>query len=85
MNRGRIPIEYQHLKMHLTPINEESEVEGILMYSEHNEKESQSANNSGHIRIDLKEFLKKTQLQNNLASQLYLKSVQFTMDGTIEQ
>jgi cytochrome oxidase assembly protein ShyY1 len=40
VNRGRIPIEYQHLKMHLTPPNEVTEVEGILMYSEHNEKES---------------------------------------------
>lgn len=38
VNRGRIPLDYQYSKMHLTPPNEESTVEGILMYSEHDDK-----------------------------------------------
>jgi hypothetical protein len=64
--------------MHLTPPNEEQTVEGILMYSEHDEKsvEGQDANQTGHIRIDLEEFSKKTDLSNlDFANKLYLKSV----------
>jgi len=38
VNRGRISFEHKHSKMHLTPPNQESIVEGILMYSEHEEK-----------------------------------------------
>ena len=34
VNRGRIPYEYKDSKMHLTPSNEEQEVEGVLAYSE---------------------------------------------------
>lgn len=34
INRGRIPIEYKDSGIHLTPSNEEQEVEGVLMYSE---------------------------------------------------
>ena len=89
VNRGRISFEHQHSRMHLTPPNEEQVVEGILMYTEHDAKsvegEGQPANSTGHIRIDLEEFSKKTDLSNlDFANTLYLKSVQFTMDGTIE-
>ena len=34
VNRGRIPFEYKDSKMHLTPPNEEQEVEGVIFYSE---------------------------------------------------
>ena len=38
------------------------------------------------MRIDCEEFAKKSQLSNlGLVNKFYLKSVQFTMDGTIEQ
>ena len=87
VNRGRISFEHKYSKMHLTPPNEEQEVEGILMYTEHEEKaeKGQSATAGGHIRIDLEEFSKKTDLSNlDFANKLYLKAVQFTMDGTIE-
>jgi cytochrome oxidase assembly protein ShyY1 len=38
VNRGRIPDEYRYSRMHLTPPNEEQEIEGVLMYSERDEK-----------------------------------------------
>ena len=34
INRGRIPYEYRDSQMHLTPANEEQEVEGVLFYTE---------------------------------------------------
>jgi cytochrome oxidase assembly protein ShyY1 len=34
INRGRIPVEYKDSKMHLTPANELSDVEGCLFESE---------------------------------------------------
>ena len=73
--------------MHHTPPNEEQSVEGVLMYSERLQSETQSTENkSGHIRIDCEEFLQKSNLANTeFASKVYLKAVQFTMDGTIEQ
>ena len=40
VNRGRIPVEYKESKMHLTPPNQEHEVEGVLMYSEHDDKQT---------------------------------------------
>lgn len=52
VNRGRIPVEYKESKMHLTAPNEEQAIEGVLMYSERDEKQTVN-NNSGHIRIDL--------------------------------
>lgn len=42
VNRGRIPVEYRDLRMHLTPQNEEQEIEGVLMYSERDEKQTVS-------------------------------------------
>lgn len=85
VNRGRIPMDLKDSNMHLTPPNEHTEVEGVLMYSEA-EVDGIANSNSGHIRIDLAEFHKKTDLVNaEFAKNLYLKSVQFTYDGTIEQ
>lgn len=34
VNRGRIPYEYKESKMHHTPANQETEVEGVIFYSE---------------------------------------------------
>ena len=73
--------------MHLTPANQEEECEGVLMYSEAKKEEQQNRLEKGsNVRIDCEEFAKKTQLSNTaLVNKFYLKSVQFTMDGTIEQ
>lgn len=126
VNRGRIPFEYKDSKMHLTPPNQEQEVEGVLFYSEGEDqytkakfenkwkktllgsKESsqtskESSDNKvdvveeetplkgkttkevGEIRINLDELIQNTDLSNtSFASQIYLKSVNLTLDGKIE-
>ena len=57
------------------------------MYSEAHQDHSVDVKATGNIRIDLKELSKKTNLTQRpeLVHKLYIKSVQFTMDGTIEQ
>ena len=65
VNRGRIPMEYETSQMHHTPANEEQSVEGVLMYSERLQSETQSTQyKAGHIRIDCEEFLAKSNLSN---------------------
>ena len=38
VNRGRIPYDYKDSGMHLTPENEEQTIEGIIFYSEGEDK-----------------------------------------------
>ena len=73
--------------MHLTALNQEEQVEGVLMYSEAHQDHEVDVKASANVRIDLQELSKKTNLTANteLVYKLYLKSTQFTMDGTIEQ
>lgn len=79
-------MEYKDSRMHYTPSNKQETVEGILMpsESEQNDKQYENVTKNSHIRIDLEKF-KNNFANKDLAMNFYLKSTQFTMDGTIEQ
>lgn len=91
VNRGRIPYEYRDSNMHLTPLNEEQEVEGVLFYSEGEDQFTKGmkvlgkTEKYGDIRINCEEFIGKTELANTeLASKVYIKAVSLTLGDKIE-
>lgn len=59
VNRGRIPYEYMESKMHHTPSNEESIVEGVIFYSEGRGRADQNrAPNDGQDPDSIKNQIK---------------------------
>ena len=77
VNRGRIPYEYMESKMHHTPPNKESFVEGVIFYSEGRGKADRAPNEGsdsdsiknqikdrkeGIVRINIDELIENTDL-----------------------
>jgi hypothetical protein len=73
VNRGRIPYDYKESKMHHTPSNQETEIEGIIFYSEGEGKQDKAPGfvdnikdkklqSEGLIRINVGQIIEQTDL-----------------------
>lgn len=85
VNRGRLPIEYKDLKLHLTPPNEEVEVTGVLFKSEEplvgksKKYKYVKLDEDTPIQINVSEFIRESPLdhlpEDDVSRKLYLKVV----------
>ena len=80
MDRGWLPEDFKGLNMHWGA-NEETEIEGVLTLGEGKSHTGKNNDEVNKIRIDLEEFIQKTEFSNkDIATRLLIKEVDFNAD-----